>query len=64
MCLKPHNKHADALAMLTSKVDVPNEAIDMRIMMKILGATVTDLRFWKHKINVARLFKIFNHLQL
>lgn len=32
--LREHNRHADALATLASKIDVPREAIDMSIIRK------------------------------
>lgn len=38
-----HSKHADAIATLTLKVDVPDEADDLRILKKTLQATVVDL---------------------
>lgn len=37
-----HNNHVDALATLTSKVDLLAEALDVQIMMKTLRATIID----------------------
>lgn len=38
-----HNKHADALATLTWKVDILDEAINVRIMRSTLRTTTADL---------------------
>lgn len=38
-----HNRHADASVTFTSKIDVPYEAVDVKIIKKILWATTVDL---------------------
>lgn len=35
---RAHHKHADALATLTFKIDVPDEAIDVRIVKKTFAS--------------------------
>lgn len=37
-----YNKHADALATLSTRVDIPNEAVDMKIIKKTLQPTTVD----------------------
>lgn len=38
-----HNKHANALATLAFKIDVPDETVEVRIIQKTLWAIVVDL---------------------
>lgn len=37
-----HNKHADALATMASKIDVPDKTIDVQIMKSTLRAMATQ----------------------
>lgn len=38
-----HNRHAESLATLASKVDIPDDTIDVSIIYKTLQATAVDL---------------------
>lgn len=38
-----HDKHADALLTLSLKVDIPDEAIKMKMMKRTLRLTAIDL---------------------
>lgn len=38
-----NNKHVDILAALASKVNVPDEIVDMKTFERILGVTTSDL---------------------
>lgn len=40
---RAQNKLADALAMLASKVDIPDEVTNVKVMKKTLRATATEL---------------------
>lgn len=40
---RAHNKHADVLATLASKVDIPHEAVDVTVIKKILWAIAVEL---------------------
>lgn len=37
---RAYNKHTDTLATLASKIDIPDETVDMRIMKKTSLATM------------------------
>lgn len=38
-----HDKRADALATLSLKVDIPDDAVEVKIMKRTLRAIATDL---------------------
>lgn len=42
-CVRKHNKHADVLATLALKIDVLEEAVDVKVIDKTLQATGTYL---------------------
>lgn len=58
---RAHNKHVDALVTLDSKIVIPDEAIDVKIIKKTLQVTVVDLTSaisLMNKIGVVLSFRI------
>lgn len=65
---RAHNTYVGALPILSSKIDVPNEIVNLKIMKRTLWVIVTDL-FSHNLVDVqdwcSSLSKIWtNHLQL
>lgn len=40
---RAHNKHADTLASMASKIDIPDKAMDVKITKKTFRVTTSDL---------------------